>query len=224
MKKKMKKKLWKKAFVATLTGGIALSIVPSSNVFQIGAKEKMEGITQEKIDTANNAYNDVKTKIEFLTMSDTEFLSRGENAEEAKQNCYEAQNYLYQRIRNWADNKNFQIDAIMNNGDVLGGNDPGSEQVYAQGSYAAFAQVFTENFGDSDPVVMLGNGNHDFSDIMGDVLDEELNNDADWYYGDKNSNYVGNYHVKVNGYDFITLDFNGAVSYTHLTLPTKRIV
>lgn len=209
MKKKMKKKLWKKAFVATLTGGIALSIAPSSNVFQIGAKEKMEGITQEKIDTANNAYNDVKTKIEFLTMSDTEFLSRGENAEEAKQNCYEAQNYLYQRIRNWADNKNFQIDAIMNNGDVLGGNDPGSEQVYAQGSYAAFAQVFTENFGDSDPVVMLGNGNHDFSDIMGDVLDEELNNDADWYYGDKNSNYVGNYHVKVNGYDFITLDFNG---------------
>jgi len=146
-------------------------------------------------------------------MSDTEYFSKGETAEEVKQNCYEAQNYLYQRIRKWAEDKNFQIDAIMNNGDVLGGNNPGSEQVFAQGSYAALAQVFTENFGVSDPVVMLGNGNHDFSDVMRDVLDKELNSDADWYYGDKNSNYVGNYHVKVNGYDFITLDFNGDNTY-----------
>ena len=213
MKRELRKKLWKKAFVTTLTGWIALSMASSSDVFKIGAKEKMEGITQEKIAAANNAYNDVKTKIEFLTMSDTEYFSKGETAEEVKQNCYEAQNYLYQRIRKWAEDKNFQIDAIMNNGDVLGGNNPGSEQVFTQGSYAALAQVFTENFGVSDPVVMLGNGNHDFSDVMGDVLDKELNSDADWYYGDKNSNYVGNYHVKVNGYDFITLDFNGDNTY-----------
>lgn len=202
------KRLAATAMVSTITIS-SVAMTPWS----VQAKEKNEGITQEKIDAANDAYNNAKTQIEFLTMSDTEFGGKPEDISQTQQMSYEAQNYLYRRIRDWAHEKNFQINAIMDNGDVVGGNDPESEKEYAKGWYAAVEQVFTENFGDSDPVVMLANGNHDFADVMGEVLDERHKDDSRWFYGDSDSKYVGNFHVEVNGFDFITLDYNGESTF-----------
>ncbi|WP_162607574.1 LamG-like jellyroll fold domain-containing protein [Lachnoclostridium sp. An181] len=215
MKTSWKKKCERIAVLA-VAGGVLLNSVPAVSSMKVQAKETKqtsEGITQKKIDAANNAYNDAETKIEFLTMSDTEFGGKPEDISDTQKVSYEAQNYLYQRIRKWADEKNFQIDAIMDNGDVVGGNDPGSEKDYAKGWYAAVDQVFTENFGDYEPVVMLASGNHDFADVMGDVFDINHREDGQWFYGNSETNYVGNLHTKVNGYDFITLDYNGESTF-----------
>lgn len=177
-----------------------------------------EAMTQERIDEANNAYNDVATKMEFLTMSDTEFMAKPENPNDSQKVNFEQQNYLYQRIASWAKNKQFDINAIMVNGDVVGANDPENsahnkgDDTMVEGWYRAFDHVFTQNFGE-DVNVMLSSGNHDIADLMGDTFDENHKDDDTWFYGDSTTSYVGNVHTKLNGFDFITLDYNGKTNY-----------
>lgn len=213
------KKFLRRLVVTAVIGGMAANSVPVVSMLTVQAEETKEGITQEKIDAANDAYNDAEVKLEFLTMSDTEFGGKPEDVSQTQQVSYEAQNYLYQRIRDWAKEKNFNIEAIMDNGDVAGGNEAEYYDCQAgnkgrvQGWYRAVEQVFTENFGEWDPVYMMCSGNHDLSDVMGDTFDEKHKEDDKWYYGNSETGYVGNFHAKVNGYDFITLDFNGSSTF-----------
>lgn len=177
-----------------------------------------EAMTQEKIDQANNAYNDVKTKMEFLTMSDTEFMAKPSDPNDSQKVNVEQQNYLYKRIADWAKDKTFDVQGIMVNGDVVGGNEAENnahnkgDDTMVEGWYRAVDQVLTQNFG-SDVRVMLSSGNHDIADLMGDTFDETHKDDGKWFYGDSDTSYVGNFHTEINGFDFITLDYNGKYNF-----------
>ncbi|MEG0528025.1 MAG: LamG-like jellyroll fold domain-containing protein [Longicatena sp.] len=192
--------------------------VQGSLCFAQGETNVVEAMTQEKIDEANNAYNNVETKVEFLTMSDMEFMAKPSDPKDSQQVNVEQQNYLYERIANWAQSKSFDVQAIMVNGDVVGCNDPENtahnkgDDTMVEGWYRAVDQVLSQNFGD-DVKVMLSSGNHDIADLMGDVFDENHKDDGTWFYGDSDSKYVGNFHTDVNGFDFITLDYNGEYNY-----------
>lgn len=187
------------SFISPYT--IKASEIEDSNI------ENVEALTQEKIDEANDAYNNISKKVDFISMSDTEFGS------------YDAKNWNYKRIAEWAKSKNFNIQAVEVAGDVVGANEPeyyahvnNGDDVKVQGWYRAVEQCFTENFGD-DVYVMLANGNHDIADILGETMDEMHKDDDKWYYGDSSTNYASNFHVKINGIDFITLDYNGTATF-----------
>ena len=100
------KKFLRRLVVTAVIGGMAANLVPAVSMLTVQAEETKEGITPEKIDAANDAYNDAEVKLEFLTMSDTEFGGKPEDVSQTQQVSYEAQNYLYQRIRDWAKEKN----------------------------------------------------------------------------------------------------------------------
>ena len=123
LKEDCMKKFLRRLVVTAVIGGMAANSVPAVSMLTVQAEETKEGITQEKIDAANDAYNNAEVKLEFLTMSDTEFGGKPEDVAQTQQVSYEAQNYLYQRIRDWAKEKNFNVEAIMDNGDVAGGNE-----------------------------------------------------------------------------------------------------
>lgn len=179
---------------------------------------EVEPMTQEKIDEANDAYNDVSARLTFVTMSDTEFGSNTADENGRYQSTtYEAKNGMIKRIAEWAERKNFDIQAVMDNGDVIGANEAeyydhlAGNDTKAGDWYRALEQSFSENFGDA--YIMLAQGNHDIADLMGDVLDEKHADDEKWLYPNDDTGNVSNIHVEINGYDFITLDYNGATVF-----------
>src|SRR5699024_5722845 len=116
------------------------------------------------------------------------------------------------------DAKNFQADAVVVNGDVVGANEPeynnhiaGNSEVPASW-YRATERVVSESFPDSQ--VLLTQGNHDIADLMGDVLAEAREGKSpEWFYPRAEDDYVSNFHATINGVDFIGLDYNGTATF-----------
>lgn len=208
------RKICSMAVLASLSLSLVSTVGIEANAMERKNGIKLEGMTQEKIDAANNKYNNAATNVEFITMADTEFGGRPEDVSQTQQVSYESNNWVYKRIADWTESKNFNTQGIMGAGDVVGANEPEyydhlkGEDRLVQGWYRAVDQVLSENFGE-DVYVMLANGNHDIADILGETMDENHKGDDKWFYGNKENNYVSNSHVKINGYDFITLDYNG---------------
>lgn len=195
---------WRALAVAALGAVIALGAAPAP-------ARAAEAMTQERINQANDAYNDAETSLEFVTMSDTELSYDSWDAKTSEEEAYKEALPWYQEIAKWAKEKNFTIQAIMDNGDVVGGNEGDDTDARVGAWYRAVDRVFSETFPDSK--ILLSQGNHDYADWMGKVFDVNHKKngvyDGKWYYPRSENDYVGNYHVKIGGYDFITLDYNG---------------
>lgn len=213
----------KKGFCLLASALLAVSLVPAAGMAPEAradegvAADAPQAMTQERIDEANDAYNNAATNLTFITMSDTELSGNATEGKSYQQVAYEGKNIRFQRIAQWAEEKGFDIQAVVDNGDVIGGNEA---EYYAHldgdsekpaGWYRAVEQVMTENF--PGAVMMFTQGNHDIADLMGDVFDEKHADDPNWYYPNDDTNNVGNWHAKVNGYDFIGLDYNGATTF-----------
>lgn len=170
------------------------------------AADAAEAMTQDRINKANDAYNDADAALEFITMSDTELS--GKTVDDA----YNISIPWYREIAQWAKDKHFNIQAVMDNGDVVGGNEGDNTDARVGNWYRAVDRVFSEAFPDAK--ILLAQGNHDYADWMGKILDvnhkKDGQYDGKWFYPRSEDNYVGNYHVKIGGFDFITLDYNGA--------------
>lgn len=177
-----------------------------------------EAMTQQRIDAANNAYNGADATLEFITMSDTEL---GGNATETKpvdQVSYEAVAPHFARINAWAKAKSFDPEVVVDNGDVVGANDPEyaahlkGDSAKVAGWYTALERVMRENFPDAQ--VLLTQGNHDIADLMGKTF-ESLRDESDpaWFYPNAATGYVSNFHTTVGGIDFIGLDYNGKETF-----------
>ena len=189
---------WRALAVAALGAVIALGASPAP-------ARAAEAMSQERIDQANDAYNNVDTTLEFVTMSDTELSGKTED------DAYNAALPWYQEIAKWAKQKNFTIQAVMDNGDVVGGNEGDNTDARVGAWYRAVDRVFSQTFPNSK--ILFSQGNHDYADWMGKVFDVNHKKngryDGKWYYPHSEDDYVGNYHVKIGGYDFIALDYNG---------------
>lgn len=181
-----------------------------------------QAMTQERIDAANDAYNGADAKLEFITMSDTELGGTATADKTSEQVAYEGAVRHFESIRTWADAKGFDPKAVVDNGDVVGANDPeysahlagDSEKV--RGWYRAIERVFRENFPDSQ--VLLTQGNHDIADLMGKSIAEARAERApagapEWFYPNADTEYVSNFHTTIEGIDFIGLDYNGKETF-----------
>ncbi len=178
------------------------------------ADEVPQAMTQERIDAANDAYNDVPAALSFVTMSDTEFAGSATETQTSQEVAYGASVDAYLRIADWADAKGFEAQAVVVNGDVVGANEAEynahqkGDSEKAAGWYRAAEQVLVEAFG-SDPYYLFTQGNHDIADLMGEVFDEKHASDEKWFYPNDDTGDVSNLHTEINGYDFILLDYNG---------------
>ncbi|WP_325092301.1 LamG domain-containing protein, partial [Leucobacter sp. M11] len=181
-----------------------------------------QAMTQDRINAANDAYNNADATLEFITMSDTE-LSGSPTAEKtSEQVAYESAKPHFDTLSAWATAKGFEPGVIVDNGDVVGANDPeysdhlaGNSEKTA-GWYRAVERVMRESFPEAQ--VLLTQGNHDIADLMGKTFDQAraANAPADapeWFYPSAESDYVGNFHTTVNGIDFIGLDYNGKETF-----------
>ena len=177
-----------------------------------------QAMTQERIDAANDAYNGVDSQLEFLTMSDTELGGTATADKTAEQVAYEGVRPHFNRLAEWAQAKEFSVEAIINNGDVVGANDPeyndhvnGNSEKTA-GWYRAVERVMSESFPDAQ--VLLTQGNHDIADLMGKTFEEaRAGKSPEWFYPNAASEYVSNFHTTIGGIDFIGLDYNGKHTY-----------
>lgn len=178
-------------------------------------------MTQQRIDAANDAYNGADAKLEFITMSDTELSGAATADKTSEQVAYEGAKPHFQAIRSWADAKGFDPSVVVDNGDVVGANDPeytahlsgDSEKV--AGWYRAVERVMRESFPESQ--VLLTQGNHDIADLMGKTF-EAARADApagapEWSFPNADTGYVSNFHTTVGGIDFIGLDYNGTNTF-----------
>mgnify|MGYP001610556622 CR=1 FL=1 len=178
-------------------------------------------MTQQRIDAANDAYNGADATLEFITMSDTELGGTATADKTSEQVAYEAVKPHFDTIRSWADAKGFDPGVVIDNGDVVGANDPeytahlagDSEKV--AGWYRAVERVMRESFPESQ--VLLTQGNHDIADLMGKTF-ETARADApadapEWFYPNADTGYVSNFHTTIEGIDFIGLDYNGTNTF-----------
>ena len=175
-------------------------------------------MTQERIDAANDAYNGVDAQLEFLTMSDTELGGSATADKTAEQVAYENALPHFQRLSEWAKAKGFSVEAVVNNGDVVGANDPeyndhlAGNSTKTAGWYRAVERVMSESFPDAQ--VLLTQGNHDIADLMGKTFEEtRAGKSPDWFYPNAATEYVSNFHTTIAGIDFIGLDYNGKHTY-----------
>lgn len=163
---------------------------------------------------ANNAYNDVATQITFLSMSDTEF-GGGEEGTDTTEASHNEKNYRLQAVADWAASHNFEVRAVLDNGDVAGANSPemnawnNSDKTNihvsrAGGWYCAVEKSLSENF--PNATMLLSSGNHDIPTLFGTVMDINHKDDDKWFYPDAETGN-GNIHTKINGFDFISLDY-----------------
>ena len=193
---------------------VAPTAVPTSS-------SAVEPMTQQRIDAANDAYNGADATLEFITMSDTELGGAATADKTSEQVAYEGAKPHFQALRSWADAKGFDPRVVVDNGDVVGANDPeysahlagDSEKV--AGWYRAVERVMRESFPESQ--VLLTQGNHDIADLMGTTFDSARKNapaDAPaWHYPNADSAYVSNFHTTIEGIDFIGLDYNGTSTF-----------
>ena len=180
-----------------------------------------EPMTQQRIDAANDAYNDADATLEFITMSDTELGGAATADKTSEQVAYEGAKPHFQAIRSWADAKGFDPSVVVDNGDVVGANDPeysahlagDSEKV--AGWYRAVERVMRESFPESQ--VLLTQGNHDIADLMGTTFEAARSaapaGAPEWFYPNADTGYVSNFHTTVEGIDFIGLDYNGTSTF-----------
>lgn len=204
---------------------LAVSLMPAAGLAPqaqaaedaANASQSAQAMTQDRIDEANNAYNNAATNLTFITMSDTEFGGNATDDKTAQEVAYEAKVGDYRTIAEWANVKGFDIQAVVDNGDVIGANEAeyyahlDGDSAKPADWYRAVEQAFSENFGDA--YMMFTQGNHDIADLMGDVFDEKHANDEKWVYPNDDTDNVGNWHVNINGYDFIGLDYNGSTTF-----------
>ena len=181
-----------------------------------------QAMTQERINTANDAYNGAAATLEFITMSDTELMGGPTEGKTSEQVAYDGAKPHFVNLRAWADDKGFDARAIVNNGDVVGVNDPeynahlaGNSEKPA-GWYRAVERVMRESFPEAN--VLLTQGNHDIADLMGKTFDEARAQHApegapEWFYPNADTEYVSNFHTTIEGIDFIGLDYNGKSTY-----------
>ncbi|MFK3679342.1 LamG-like jellyroll fold domain-containing protein [Microbacterium sp. NPDC090218] len=217
---KLRRALCGGAIAATTALALFLPALPAAAIAPtvVSAPEPM---TQQRIDAANDAYNGADATLEFITMSDTELGGSATPEKTSEQVAYEGAKPHFQAIRSWADAKGFDPRVVVDNGDVVGANDPeysahlagDSEKV--AGWYRAVERVMRESFPDSQ--VLLTQGNHDIADLMGKTFEsarEDIAADApDWFYPNGASGYVSNFHTTIDGIDFIGLDYNGTSTF-----------
>lgn len=193
-------------------GSLAVTGLPAATAAE------PEAMTQERVDAANNAYNDVATVLEFISMSDPEFSGSATTDKTTEDVAYEAAIPHFTRVADWASAIGFSVEAVVANGDVVGANEPEYNAHQAGNSerpagwYRATERIMRESFPDAH--VLLPHGNHDIADLMGDVLAEQREGRTpEWFFPRAEDNYVSNFHATINGIDFIGLDYNGAATF-----------
>jgi LPXTG-motif cell wall-anchored protein len=205
---------------ATTAFALLVPALPAAAIVPM-APPAAEPMTQQRIDAANDAYNGVDAKLEFITMSDTELGGAATADKTSEQVAYEGAKPHFQAIRSWADAKGFDPSVVVDNGDVVGANDPeysahlGGDSEKVAGWYRAVERVMRESFPESQ--VLLTQGNHDIADLMGKTF-ESARADApagapEWFYPNADSAYVSNFHTTIEGVDFIGLDYNGTSTF-----------
>lgn len=150
-------------------------------------------MTQAKVDAANEAYNDDAAAVEIISMSDPHIAS------------YDSKKWAFQNIADWSDRIGFNTDAVMVDGDVEA-NERNEFTDSSKYFYNAVIQLFGETF-NNNVHVLYAYGNHDVKDVMISMLDAAKVDHPNWHF-ERNSGQNCNYHVKVNGFDFITLDYS----------------
>lgn len=219
-----RRNLWGGALARCIAFGLLAPLSPAQAVDPgiLAASAGAEAMTPERIAAANDAYNGAPAKLEFITMSDTELMGGPTGDKTSEQVAYDGSKPHFVNLRAWADAKGFAPRAIVNNGDVIGANDPeytahlkGDSEKPA-GWYRAVERVMRESFPDAQ--VLLTQGNHDIADLMGDTFDaaRAKNAPADapaWFYPNADTAYVSNFHTTIDGIDFIGLDYNGKSTY-----------
>ncbi|SJN10184.1 Purple acid phosphatase/fibronectin domain protein [Leucobacter sp. 7(1)] len=181
-----------------------------------------QAMTQERIDTANDAYNGADARVEFITMSDTELGGTATVDQTSEEVAYAGALPHFETLRSWADQKGFTPDAVVDNGDVVGANDPeysahlagDSEKV--AGWYRAVERLMRETFPEAQ--VLLTQGNHDIADLMGTTIadaraERAPANAPEWFYPNADTGFVSNFHTTIEGIDFIGLDYNGTHTF-----------
>ncbi|MFJ2533564.1 LamG domain-containing protein [Microbacterium maritypicum] len=196
----------------------AAAIAPMADPASLPATEPM---TPQRIEAANDAYNDAEATLEFITMSDTELGGSATADKTSEQVAYEGAKPHFQALRSWAEAKGFEPRVVVDNGDVVGANDPeysahlagDSEKV--AGWYRAVERVMRETFPESQ--VLLTQGNHDIADLMGTTFEAARSNAPagapEWFYPTADTGYVSNFHTTIEGIDFIGLDYNGTNTF-----------
>ncbi len=205
------------AIAATTALALLVPVLPAA----AAAPATAQPMTQQRIDAANDAYNGADATLEFITMSDTELGGTATADKTSEQVAYEGAKPHFQAIRSWADAKGFDPRVVVDNGDVVGANDPeysahlagDSEKV--AGWYRAVERVMRESFPEAQ--VLLTQGNHDIADLMGTTF-ESARRDApagspEWFYPNASTGYVSNFHTTISGIDFIGLDYNGTSTF-----------
>ena len=187
---------------AILITGIPLSAAAAQTDNGSGA----EPMTQERVDAANEAYNDAETQLEIISMSDTHVAS------------YESKKPAFQSIGEWASRIGFGTDAVMIDGDVEA-NERLEFEDSSRTFYEAVIRLVDETFG-KDMTVMYSVGNHDRpGDYMMPMFNEaKADGRPNWYFEQEDGSDYSNYHVKVNGFDFITLDYRNYSAFLNQTL------
>ena len=195
---------WKRTLSGLLVAAMMVSVVPVSAVGD--TSNDVEPMTQERVDAENEAYNDAETKLEIISMSDTHVAS------------YESKKPAFQSIGAWAEKIGFDTDVVMIDGDV-----EANERLEFENSskvfYEAVIQLVDETFG-KEMTVMYAVGNHDRpGDYMMPMFAEAKEDGRpNWYFKQEDGGDYSNYHVEVNGYDFITLDYRNYSSFLNQTL------
>ncbi|MGI6737546.1 MAG: LamG-like jellyroll fold domain-containing protein [Anaerovoracaceae bacterium] len=197
----------KRLLAGLLSGVIALSGFTLGNAAvragEQSGQETPTALTQEMVDTANDAYNNnSNAAMEFISMSDTHAAS------------YEQKHWAFENIRKWSEKKGFNTATVMVGGDVEA-NEREEQAGNSVRFYTAVQQLMNETFGNLP--VQFCRGNHDIQSSMEKVFDQYGWADH-WYYKGQNGSYYNNFHIKVNGYDFITLDYHSYSSFLDSTL------
>ena len=195
---------WKRAMSGLLAAVMMVGVVPAAAAS--GDAGDAEPMTQEKVNAANEAYNEENAILEIISMSDTHVAS------------YDSKQSAFQSIGDWAETIGFDTDVVMVDGDVEANERlefENSSQVY----YNAVIQLVDETFG-KDMTVLYAVGNHDRpGDYMMPMFCEAKKaGRPNWYFEQEDGGDYSNYHVEVNGYDFITLDYRSYSSFLDKTL------
>lgn len=220
----LRRNLWGGALATCTAFALLLPLTPAqaSELAVPPASAAVEAMTREHIDAANNAYNGAAATLEFITMSDTELMGGPTEGKTSEQVAYDGAKPHFVNLRAWADAKGFDARAVVNNGDVVGVNDPeyiahlAGDSEKPAGWYRAVERVMRESFPEAN--VLLTQGNHDIADLMGKTFDEARAQHApegapEWFYPNADTEYVSNFHTTIEGIDFIGLDYNGKSTY-----------
>lgn len=136
---------WKRAVSGLLAAVMMIGMASAAGVN--GNSGGPEPMTQEKVNAANEAYNEENAVLQIISMSDTHVAS------------YESKKPAFESIGNWAEKIGFDTDVVMVDGDVEANERlefEDSSQVY----YNAVIQLVDETFG-KDMTVLYAVGNHD---------------------------------------------------------------